>query len=223
MSRASRSLRRSAVILCLVLLLGTAGWVLLIRGLDRLFSSPNLEASLEPLKITIKKAASDFVVVRHGKTAPFLPPAGGYLIAYENDPEGFRADAKVFDTWFNATRLAAQVLDRDTDRNWVRSSSEIDYLKPEDRLDAWGHAFCLLRRENTLLVISAGSAAPSTPLCRDIHMEARELAQLPHGKLLESPSRTFVLVLDKNRLQTSKPAPLPTFVPLCFCRPHLRN
>ena len=141
MSRASRSLRRAAVILCLVLLLGTAGWVLLIRGLDRLFSSPNLEASLEPLKITIKKAASDFVVVRHGKTAPFLPPTGGYLIAYENDPEGFRADAKVFDTWFNATRLATQVLDRDTDRNWVRSSSEIDYLKPEDRLDAWGHAF----------------------------------------------------------------------------------
>ena len=198
MSRASRSLRRAAVILCLVLLLGTAGWVLLIRGL---FSSPNLEASLEPLKITIKKAASDFVVVRHGKTAPFLPPTGGYLIAYENDPEGFRADAKVFDTWFNATRLATQVLDRGTDRNWVRSSSEIDYLKPEDRLDAWGHAFCLLRRENTLLVISAGSAAPSTPLCRDIHMEARELAQLPHGKLLESPSGAFLLVLDKNGSQ----------------------
>jgi hypothetical protein len=87
------------------------------------------------------------------------------------------------------------------DRNWVRSGSDIQYRKPEDRNDAWGHAFCLLRREDTLLIISAGSAAPSTPLCRDIHMEARELAQLPHGKLLESPSGAFLLVLDKNGSQ----------------------
>jgi hypothetical protein len=61
-------------------------------------SGPNLEASLEPLKVTLKKAASNLLVVRRNKTTSSLVPPGGYLIAYENDPEEFRADAKVFDT-----------------------------------------------------------------------------------------------------------------------------
>ena len=98
MSRSRKIFWRVAISLCAILLLGIAWWIFLMRGLDRALSRPNLEASLEPLKITLKKAASDVLVVRRNKSTSSSVPPGGYLIAYEDDPEGFRADAKVFDT-----------------------------------------------------------------------------------------------------------------------------
>jgi len=123
--------------------------------------------------------------------------AQGYAVAYERNPEGFRADATLFETWSRAMALGSQALESGPAGNWVHSSLDVNG-STENRLDPWNHAFCMLRRENMLVVVSA---APSSPLCKDVQIQAEELSQLPHGRLLESPSGSLILVIERKETQ----------------------
>ncbi len=153
-------------------------------------------AGLEPLEMALKKAASDVVVAKRG-----AKPAGaseGYLVAYQEHQEVFRQDAKLFDTWSAAAKLGLASLKSTLRGNWVRSSADAQYVPVQDRIDPWEHNFCLLRRNDDMLVVSAGPNAPGSPSCRDIQLEAKDLAELTHGKLLETPAGYFLLVVDKS-------------------------
>jgi hypothetical protein len=184
----------------LVVCVVTALWVM--HGLNNL----SFDRVFEPLGIVAKKAASDLVIVKQPGRAGALPSAAdGYMVAYEHNPEAFRADAKLFDTWIKATQLATEIAKRDTSQEWLRNSSEIEYLGPSERVDPWGHSFCVLRRKQVLLVLSAGPAAPTSPTCKNIQVTAAELAGLPQLKLLETPAGSPVLVADTVRLQQSVP------------------
>lgn len=155
---------------------------------------------LAPFATVMEKAGSDLVVVRQpSHSQPLLPR--GYLVAYEEDPEGFKGDAKLFETWVYAMSLSTSVLQNGPDGNWVRSSSDLKSAQPRSRLDPWQHPFCLLRRDNAVLAISAGPRAPGSPTCNDIAITAEDLANFPHKKLLESPSGSLVLVIAKNSLR----------------------
>jgi hypothetical protein len=63
------------------------------------------------------------------------------------------------------------------------------------RLDPWGHPFCLLRREDVLVVVSPGPKAPSLPICKDITVQAQELERLPRGRLIETPGGALLLAV----------------------------
>jgi hypothetical protein len=172
------------------------------HGLNNL----SFDKVFEPFGIVAKKAASDLVVVKQPGRAGSLPSvADGYMVAYEHSPEAFRADAKLFDTWIKATQLATEIARRDTGQEWLRNSSEIEYLGPSEHVDPWGHCFCVLRRKQVLLVLSAGPAAPTSPTCKSVQVTAAELAGLPQLKLLETPAGSLVLVADTVRLQQSVP------------------
>lgn len=178
------------------LLLATGGWFYLKWSLSR--SLRTLEVA--PFATIMEKAGSDLVVMRQrGSPQPHLPH--GYLVAYEQNPEGFKGDAKLFETWLRAMSLNTSVLENGPEGNWVKSSSDLEFAKPESRLDPWQHPFCLLRRDDAVLAISAGPHAPGSPVCNNIAMTAEDLATFPQKKLLESPSGSFLLVITKNSLQ----------------------
>jgi len=151
------------------------------------------QADWEPFATTFKSTLSNFFVIRRAAAAsdqmrfPDL----------QHNPEAVRGNAKLFDAWMESLKLGSAALKNTPRGNWVRSSSDADYVALQDRLDPWNHTFCLLRRGDDVLVVSGGPKAPSSPICRDIQLQARDLAELPRRKLLESPAGYLMLVVDK--------------------------
>ena len=185
----------AAFYLGILLIAWIAAGFLISRAFRPIFSP----SDAEPLEMVFKKAMSDVVVVkRTDGYSPQITPSPGYLVAYENNQEEFKADAKLFDTWTAAIQLGSDVLEHAPTGDWLKSSSQIEYAKPVYRVDAWGHSFCLLRRGNRVLMISGGPEAPGSPICKDIPMTAEELRGMPESKLLESPAGALVLVVGKN-------------------------
>ncbi len=121
-------------------------------------------------------------------------PLPGSLAAYEHNPGAFKADAKLFEAWLTAMQLSTSVLAHGPSGNWVKSSSDLDYLKTEKRLDPWGHSLCILRRGNAVLAISGGASAPGSPTCKDVRITEDELGKFPQKKLLQSRSGSLMLV-----------------------------
>lgn len=182
-------------IVLVVALVVVGGWFAVQHSLDHAFA--NLDVG--PLETTVKKAAADLVVVKRNPDTP-AARSQGYLVAYEQNPQGFQADARLFDTWFTAVQLGVATFKDAPQGDWIRSSSESVYVPAAQRVDPWNHTFCLLRRADTLAIISAGPAAPSSPTCKNVSVEAGELAKLPHKKLLQTPAGFLILVLDADQL-----------------------
>jgi len=199
MTRRRGMVRVAMLSLGVVLLAGVGGWLWFLYE----FRLDISRSDIEPFETTVKKAASDvFVVKRPDSNRAGV--SGGYLVAYQGNPEGFRNDARLFDAWMASVKLGLAVLKNTPPGNWVRSSGEADYVAVRDRVDPWNHTFCFLRRNDDVLVVSGGPKAPSSPVCRDIQLTAKDLAELPQGKLLESPSGYLVLAINNTHVHQAK-------------------
>jgi hypothetical protein len=179
------------------LALGTVSYLLAIHNLDKTFAN----VDLKPFEFIFKKTAADLVVVKqHPKVSA---QTQGYLKAYESNPAGFQSDSQLFDAWVSSAKIGEDTLKNTLPGSWARSSTDADYLLRTDRTDPWGHSFCLLRRGDTLVVVSAGPKALSSPTCKDIKIAGQELARIPRKKLIETPAGNLIFVLDQERVSTS--------------------
>jgi len=151
------------------------------------------QADWEPFATTLKSTLSNFFVIKR-------PTAGSDQIKFpdaQHDAEAVRRNAKLFDAWTASLKLGSAALKNTSGGNWVGSSADANYLAPQDRVDPWSHTFCLLRRGDDVLVVSGGPKASDSPACRDIRLQAKDFAEFPRGKLLESPAGYLMLVVDK--------------------------
>jgi hypothetical protein len=179
------------------LVLGTVSYFVAIHNLDKTFAN----VDLKPFEFIFKKAAADLVVVKqHPKVSA---QTQGYLKAYESNPADFQSDSHIFETWVSSAQIGEDTFKNTLPGSWARSSADADYLLRTNRADPWGHSFCLLRRGDTLVVVSAGPKALSSPTCRDIKIAGQELAALPRKKLIETPAGNLIFVVDQERVSTS--------------------
>jgi hypothetical protein len=153
----------------------------------------------KPLELIIKKAAIDDLLLTKQPSSAVVPPSE-YEPKSLHDPHALANDEKLFDTWQTGMQLAEAVLQRKSG-DWISSSADLGFVPSERRVDGWGHSYCVLRRGETVLVISAGPSAPRSPACRDIQIREEELASLPHGRMLESPSGNLIMALDQKQQQ----------------------
>ncbi len=200
MTSTRKIVRFAMLSLGVILLVGVASWWRFVHE----FRFNIAQTDMEPVETMLKKALSDVVVVKRPGSEPGSVSAG-YIIAYQRDAESFRKDAKLFDAWTASANLGLAALKNATRGDWVRSSVDADFVAAQDRVDPWNHSFCLLRRDHDVLVVSAGPKAPGSPACRNIRIEAKDLAELPHGKLLESPAGYLILVVDKKHADRVSP------------------
>jgi hypothetical protein len=151
------------------------------------------QADWGPFATTLKSTLSNLFVIR--------PAAAGSDRArfpnLQHDPDAVRSNAKLFDAWTASVKLGSATLKNAPSGNWVRSSADANYVAAQDRVDPWNHTFCLLRRGDDLLVVSGGPKVPDSPSCRDIQIQAKDLAGFPRSKLLESPSGYLMLVVEE--------------------------
>jgi hypothetical protein len=182
----------------ILLALGTVGYFVAIHNLNKTFAN----VDLKPFGFILKKAATDILVIKQSPKEP--SQTHGYLEAYQNNPAAFQSDARLFDTWVSSARIGEDTLKKTLPGSWVRSSADSDYLLRTNRTDPWGHSFCLLRRNNTLVVVSAGPKALISPVCRDIKITREELTALPRKKLIETPAGNLIFVFDQEQVSISR-------------------
>jgi len=190
MAGVSRALR-TGVALGIGLLVVVAGWFLVDYSLGRALT----RANFEPLETMAKAVASDIIVIRQkGKEAPRR--SEGILEAYQRNPEKVQADAKLSQAWFAASSLADAVFKNGPNGNWVQRADEMATAGTGNRTDPWGHPFCVLRRDDVVVILSAGPAAQATPTCKNVPLEASELARLPRWRMIETPRGTLLLAAE---------------------------
>src|SRR5579863_8481427 len=83
-------------------------------------------AQVEPFATVLEKAFSDFVVLKQksdlqkSDLQTRATPLPGTLAAYEQNPEVFKSDAKLFEAWLKASQLATAVIEHSPAGSWVR-------------------------------------------------------------------------------------------------------
>jgi len=105
------------------------------------------------------------------------PQGEGLISAYQKDPERFKRYAQLFDTAVNAERVGQFVQANRSSYNLPLSSSALPL--GDERLDAWGHPYCVTTTKSGVAVVSRGKQAVSFDCKRDIPdneiMSARRL------------------------------------------------
>jgi hypothetical protein len=187
--------RRVAAVLgfCLLAVVGFSLWLRHDLRHLRFNFSQNSEADVQPIIKAIKGTLASVAVIKQPGSPSLFTKSAAY------SSKDLEADARLFDAWSTAEELGNAALEHTPSGSWVHSSTDTAYVLPEKRLDPWNHPYCLLRRGDILVVMSAGSAAPSSPNCQNIHVEAAELERLPQGKLLESPGGSLILALRRGQ------------------------
>jgi hypothetical protein len=177
--------------------------VLIIHDLENL-KVPFLSArDASSLILIAKSAASQMVVVNRSSDRVYSPTIG-YLNSQQIDSTRLRADAKLFDAWSLQLQIGREALKVTQSDSWTRSSAEFHGLAAR-RVDPWEHYLCLLRRGDTLVVMSGGPTAPSSPICRNIKVSEGELSSVPRGRLLETPGGNLLLVVDRKESTSAIP------------------
>jgi hypothetical protein len=124
-----------------------------------------------------------------------------FIDEYQKDPQKFHRYAQVLDTWLTAVNIADASSSPGTGTRAV-SSSSLRGIIPQEKLDAWGHAFCVIRAADRTVLISGGPDVSETISCQRIRMSPADvhaitppsIKQRPDGSLVLAFSRPTVLV-----------------------------
>jgi len=77
---------------------------------------------------------------------------------YRKKPKAFRGNKNVLETWSRADYIALAVAQQKKARNWAETSDKLDFLEPKLQHDISGRPFCVLRKDNYIVVLSIRSA-----------------------------------------------------------------
>src|SRR5882762_887816 len=129
---------------------------------------PEFDNDVRDLGVALKGAAGK-ALLEHGNIIPSQSGMGTstnaidmgkkLVAAYRKDHENYKKYAKVFETCLNAFDVGEEVLKNPLSTGTPITSAEVSSLRPEQRLDAWGHPFCLVTIDSRLAVISGGPEA----------------------------------------------------------------
>ena len=96
------------------------------------------------------------------------------LDEYHRDPQKFHKYAQVFDTWLNAHKVADASMTGASNAISESSLSTTGVI-PEEKLDAWKHAFCVICGADRIVIISGGPDAAEPIDCPRINMSSAQV------------------------------------------------
>ena len=95
-------------------------------------------------------------------------------------PESRRGD-KVLETWSTADHIAQAVASQRASGTWARFSDQLDFLRPEIRIDASGRPFCVVQANGGIIVVDYLLAVPAN--CTLQSAEALETSRIKSGDM----------------------------------------
>ena len=154
----------------LVLIIISLGGILMLRRNLR-------QMDFRPLEDLVKARLGEAIVV------PIFRPEKG------------QSDAKLFETYLRAQKIAI-VAAHSRMPALPSSSDELLDLDSPTRRDAWGQPFCLARSGSRVAVISAGPHWETFAGCRQMDIDLDEAFRLPSNRFYSYPSGRLVLIVD---------------------------
>lgn len=95
-------------------------------------------------------------------------------------PESRRGD-QVLETWSTADYIAQVVASQRISGTWARFSDQLDFLRPEIRIDASGRPFCVVQTSGGIVVVDYLSDVPAT--CTLQSTETLDTARIKSGDM----------------------------------------
>ncbi len=199
--------RLLAVAGCLVLI-GLAVGVWVYESLAH-FSIPVTAAQTDAMQTAFKGSLGEAmfgngkpqpVAVKEGTGLDALlapAPAGqseGLISAYKRDPAKFKKYALLFDTALNATRVGQFVQANRSAYTLPLSTAALPL--GDEKLDAWGHPYCVTGTKAGVAVVSRGERTAYLDCKRDI--PAKEIASATRQIFQTSGGTVIVIVSEED-------------------------
>ncbi|HVA16182.1 MAG TPA: hypothetical protein VMV59_00565 [Candidatus Dormibacteraeota bacterium] len=174
------------------------------RGLDAALQSSDIrvmfEGSLGEALFASRPAGRAIVVPGDGMKALLSPsksPQGpGLIDDYERNPEKFRRYAKLYETAQNAFRLGQSVQEQGRAFHLPITSFSLN-VPADQKVDAWGHPYCISRTDGGIAVVSGGPGAPSFSCAQqrthssEISKSSRAVFQTRLGEVVVVTKQSF--------------------------------
>jgi hypothetical protein len=81
--------------------------------------------------------------------------------AYRKNPNTFRGNKDVLETWSRADYIALAVVKQEKPGNWAENSNKLNFLEPNLQRDSAGNAFCVIQRQDLTIVLSVRTGVTS--------------------------------------------------------------
>jgi hypothetical protein len=192
------------VTLCVVILYALAIYSF-NRSMKKAFG-PEFQRDVQDFGTALKGTAGE-ALFEHGTVIPSKAnmPVGsnvieqgkGLLAAYRKDPEKFKKYGALLETALNASAVGDAVRQIPASDKLPSGSLGVTSLRGDQKIDAWGHPYCLLASGNRLAIISLGPEAKTPASCRNFSVSKKDIFSAQR-KLSERPSGEVILIVDRS-------------------------
>jgi hypothetical protein len=124
------------------------------------------------------------------------PQGEGLISAYNKDPAKFKRYAQLYDTALNAKRVGLFV--QANRSRYILPLSSSSLVLGDERLDAWGHPYCVIATKAGVAVVSRGEQPTSFDCERDI--PSKEIAAARRHIFQTTSGQVAVIVGDSPAL-----------------------
>jgi len=151
------------------------------RGLDSLARPVS-----RSLGRSVKASLAPIITARPGIARPAEPNARGALDAYPESSSATEYNDRLLDTWMNGTAARDEILSSIKATEFRGGTDQVVSVSPKNRLDGWGHPFCINKSRHELVLISRGAAI--RPLdCDSLPIGLLNPSRFPEGRIVELP------------------------------------
>jgi hypothetical protein len=187
------------VLLVLVLaapILGIGVWYFAMWSIRGAFDSV-ADRNFEPISGALE-AVIGSTIARGSLQMPAVKSIRpGAIPFYVQAPAAMQEDKKFFLTWHSALFIADSTVRQGYHSGQWQDSSQLLWIPPPQRHDAWGHDFCVYSDDQKSVVISAGPQALSALDCGTVRVSDFELAKMRNARLVPKPSGAVIMVTKK--------------------------
>lgn len=177
---------------------GIAVWLFMGWTISRSFQ-PALKkgGGLRQLADVLQASVGSTVGRGDARLQPGEATGEGALACYQKNPQALQRDKKYVETWHSALAIADAGRKSEHQLGQWKSSTAVIWVAQSQRMDAWGHAFCVQSDQQQTVVLSPGPQALSSLNCNTLKVPEEELARMPQGRLNLLASGALILFVKK--------------------------
>jgi hypothetical protein len=202
-------IRISLVVLATIAVLGAAGRYFVEWSLNRAFQPAMKEGGgFRQLADVLEASVGSTLARGDARLQPRGAVGEGALAYYQKHPQALQRDKKYFETWHSALAIADAGRKGEHQLGRWESSTAATWIASSQRMDAWGHAFCVQSDQQETIVVSPGPQALSSLDCNNLKVSEDELAQMSQGRLNPHASGALILFVKKSAMGPTGNSPV---------------
>jgi len=160
------------------------------------------DQNYEPLS-SVLMAVAGHDIVQGNVESQARVDSHGAIEYYRQHPKELLTDKLYFQSWRSATTLADAMILQGRQTNHWESSAQLPDIGTQQKIDSWGHNFCVFSNEQEVIVVSPGSKALGSLDCGSVNIAASDLKTMRENILNTDDSGALVLIRKKSALKDS--------------------